>query len=134
MRYNPSVSFADTSVYTREAFPLRRGFLPQSAQSADSPLLVEGAFGAGAPLRGLEDPRDCHGYFDAAENPSAPGHLRPSGRTGAPPPEGEAFAAAEAPPVAFGNSPLWQRGPWGTAGRFVGLTEGRKDGILNWIA
>ena len=47
MRYNPSVSFADTSLYTREAFPLRRGFLPQSAQSADSPLLVEGAF----PLR-----------------------------------------------------------------------------------
>ena len=24
MRYNPSVSFADTSLYTREAFPLRR--------------------------------------------------------------------------------------------------------------
>ena len=47
MRYNPSVSFADTSLYTREAFPLRRGFLPQSAQSADSPLLVEEAF----PLR-----------------------------------------------------------------------------------
>ena len=47
MRYNPSVSFADTSLYTREAFPLRRGFLSQSAQSADSPLLVEGAF----PLR-----------------------------------------------------------------------------------
>ena len=47
MRYNPSVSFADTSLYTREAFPLRRGFLPQSAQSADCPLLVEEAF----PLR-----------------------------------------------------------------------------------
>ena len=44
MRYNPSVSFADASLYTREAFPLRRGFLPQSAQSADSPLLVEEAF------------------------------------------------------------------------------------------
>ena len=24
MRYNPSVSFVDTSLYTREAFPLRR--------------------------------------------------------------------------------------------------------------
>ena len=60
--YNPSVSFADTSLYTREA--IRCGGISPPVACGDSPLFAEGAFGpmrASAPTRCRRRSREAGG-------------------------------------------------------------------------